>query len=175
MLPLVLPGLVLAFGYLTCYVRLPLGPLRSWFDPGQNPALLLMIGYAVRRLPYVVRSAMAGLQQVPVVLEEAAASLGASRWRIWRTVTLPIIRPHLLAGGMLAFAFAMLEVSDSLMLAQQEKFYPITRAIYALSLRPDDGPQLASAMGVLGMGLLFAALFVASYALGRSLAQLFRA
>jgi len=175
MLPLALPGLVLAFGYLTCYGRLPLGPLRSWLDPGINPTLLLILAYAVRRLPYVLRSAMAGLQQVPPVLEEAAASLGASRWRVWKTVTLPLIRPHLLAGGILAFAFAMLEVSDSLMLAQQEKYYPITRAIYGLSLRPDDGPQVASALGVLGMGLLFAALLVASRALGRSLAEVFQA
>lgn len=175
MLPLALPGLVLAFGYLTCYGQLPLGPLRRWLDPGINPTLLLILAYAVRRLPYVLRSAMAGLQQVPPVLEEAAASLGASRWRVWKTVTLPLIRPHLLAGGILAFAFAMLEVSDSLMLAQQEKYYPITRAIYGLSLRPDDGPQVASALGVLGMGLLFAALLVASRALGRSLAEVFRA
>lgn len=175
MLPLALPGIVLAFGYLTCYTRLPVGPLRVWFDPGQNPTLLLIIGYAVRRLPFVVRSAMAGLQQVPAALEEAAASLGASTWRIWRTVTLPLLRPHLLAGGVLAFAFAMLEVSDSLMLAQQEKYYPLTRAIYGLSLRPDDGPQLASALGVIGMGLLFTALLIASRALGRSLGELFRA
>ncbi|GBD35976.1 Spermidine/putrescine transport system permease protein PotB [bacterium HR36] len=175
MLPLVLPGLVLAFGYLTCYTRLPLGALRPWLDPGQNPSLLLVLGYAVRRLPYVVRSAMAGLQQVPPVLEEVAASLGAGSWEIWRTIVLPLLRPHLLAGGILAFAFAMLEVSDSLLLAQQEKYYPITRAIYGLSLRPDDGPQLASALGVIGMLLLFTALVIASQALGRSLAQLFRA
>ncbi|MCS7159740.1 MAG: iron ABC transporter permease, partial [Gemmatales bacterium] len=175
MLPLALPGIVLAFGYLTCYARLPLGPLRSWLDPGQNPTVLLIISYAVRRLPYVVRSTLAGLQQVPAVLEEAAASLGASRWQVWRSITLPLIRPHLLAGAILAFAFAMLEVSDSLMLAQQEKYYPITRAIYGLSLRPDDGPQLASALGVIGMVLLFAALLIASRALGRSLGELFRA
>lgn len=175
MLPLVLPGLVLAFGYLTCYSRLPLGPLRQWLDPGHNPTLLLIIAYAVRRLPYVLRSTTAGLQQVPVTLEEAAAGLGAGQWRIWWTVTLPLIRPHLLAGGILAFAFAVLEVSDSLMLAQQEKYYPITRAIYGLSLRPDDGPQLASALGLIGMVLLLVALLFASRALGRSLSELFRA
>jgi iron(III) transport system permease protein len=175
MLPLALPGLVLAFGYLTAYRRLPLGPLGSWFDPGANPTLLLILAYTVRRLPYVLRSALAGLQQVPPLLEEAAASLGASRWRVWTTVTLPLIRPHLLAGGTLAFAFAMLEVSDSLMLAQQERYYPITRAIYGLSLRPDDGPMVASALGVIGMVLLFLALLVASRTLGRSFAEVFRA
>jgi hypothetical protein len=44
-----------------------------------------------------------------------------------------------------------------------------------LSLRPDDGPMVASALGVIGMVLLFLALLVASRTLGRSFAEVFRA
>ena len=44
-------------------------------------------------------------------------------------VTLPLIFANLIAGGLLAFAFAMLEVSDSLILAQKQAYYPITKAI----------------------------------------------
>jgi iron(III) transport system permease protein len=170
MLPLALPGLILAFGYLTCYTG-----WASFLDPSRNPVLLLVIAYAVRRLPYLTRSAMAGLQQIAPVLEEAAENLGASRFRVLRTVTLPLIAANLVAGCILTFAFALLEVSDSLMLAREEKYYPITRAILGLLMRPDDGDNIACAMGVLAMGLLGISLLVASLALGRKMGELFRA
>jgi iron(III) transport system permease protein len=173
-LPLALPGLVLAFGYLTCYSKWNLGPLGAYFDPVRNPIVLLIVAYAVRRLPYVTRSAQAGLQQIPPVLEEAAESLGASRWRVVRTVTLPLVAASVLAGAILTFAYALLEVSDSLMLAREEKFYPITRAIVGLLMRPDDGDRIASALGVVAMGLLGFAVVVAGVVLGRRLGQLFR-
>ena len=81
------------------------------------------------------------------VLEEAAENLGASRWRVFRTVTLPLIAANVLAGAVLTFAFALLEVSDSLMLAREEKYFPITRAILGLLMRPDDGENIASPVG----------------------------
>jgi len=177
MLPLALPGLVLAFGYLTCYNRLSLfgWEFGKLLDPANNPTPLLIIAYTVRRLPYVARSAMAGLMQIAPALEEAAENLGASGWRVLRTVTLPLVSASLIAGGILAFAFAMLEVSDSLMLAQQERFMPITRAIFGFWLRPDDGPYIASAMGVIGMAILVASLLAAAAVLGRKMGELFRA
>src|SRR4029077_2899379 len=127
------------------------------------------------RLPYLTRSAQAGLQQVAPVLEEAAENLGASRWRVMRTVTLPLIAANVLAGAILTFAFALLEVSDSLMLAREEKFFPITRAILGLLMRPDDGDSIASALGVVAIALLALALLVASLVLGRKMGELFRA
>jgi iron(III) transport system permease protein len=170
MLPLALPGLILAFGYLTCY-----SGWAPFLDPAQSPVLLLIIAYSVRRLPFMTRSALAGLQQISPVLEEAAENLGASRFRVLRTVTFPLIAANLVAGAILTFAFALLEVSDSLMLAREEKYYPITRAILGLLMRPDDGDNIACAMGVLAMGLLAVSLLVASLALGRKMGELFRA
>jgi iron(III) transport system permease protein len=177
MLPLALPGLVLAFGYLTCFNRVTLfgWDLGAWLNPANNPVPLLIIAYTVRRLPYLTRAAMAGLQQTAPVLEEAAENLGAGRWRVLRTVTLPLLGANLAAGAILTFSFALLEVSDSLMLAQQEQYFPITRAIFGLWLRPDDGPYIASAMGVLGMAILVVSLAVASIVLGRKMGELFRA
>jgi iron(III) transport system permease protein len=175
MLPLALPGLVLAFGYLTCYTKLNLLGFEHFLDPAKNPTLLLVIAYGVRRLPFVTRAALAGFQQIPPVLEEAAANLGAGRWRIFRTVTMPLLAANLVAGAILTFSFALLEVSDSLMLAQQEKYHPITRAIFGFWLRPDDGPYIASAMGVFGMGILIVSLATASIILGRRMGELFRA
>ena len=51
---------------------------------------------------------------------EAAANLGAGWWRRTHKIVFPLIAANLLAGGLLAFSFAMLEVSDSLILAQRE-------------------------------------------------------
>ncbi|MFG0293463.1 MAG: iron ABC transporter permease, partial [Phycisphaerales bacterium JB050] len=86
----------------------------------------------------------------------------------------PLIAANLIAGGLLAFSFAMLEVSDSLILAQQEGDYPITKAIYAFSERLGDGHGIASAMGVWSMALLTVTLVGASVMLGKKLGAIFR-
>jgi iron(III) transport system permease protein len=172
MLPLAVPGLVMAFGFLS--ITRPGSPLAFMNPNLGDPMMLLVIAYAVRRLPYVVRSVVAGLQQTSVVLEEAAMNLGASRWKTVRKITLPLISANLIAGGLLAFSFAMLEVSDSLILAFKEQNYPITKAIYTLGARLGDGSQMACALGVVGLILLTITLVGASRLLGRRLGSLFR-
>jgi iron(III) transport system permease protein len=168
MLPLALPGLVLAFGYVAAFSATPL-------DARVNPIPLLVIAYAVRRLPYMVRAAYAGFQQTSVVLEEAAINLGASPMKTLYQITMPLISANLIAGAVLSFSFAMLEVSDSLILASKEQYYPITKAIYALLGRLADGPYIASAMGILGLLLLAGSLFIAGRFFGRRMGELFRA
>lgn len=172
MLPLAVPGLVLAFGYLAMTQE---GRLFAFLNPTRDPTALLIIAYSVRRLPYVVRSVAAGLQQTSPTLEEAARNLGAPPLRALRKITLPLITANLLAGALLAFAFAMLEVSDSLILAQRQSDYPITKAIYELFNLLGEGRYLASALGVWAMGFLGIALYGASRILGRRLGMLFRA
>jgi iron(III) transport system permease protein len=179
MLPLAVPGLVMAFGYLAIsarmQVRLSGHPwLKDRFDVHANPTLLLVIAFAMRRLPYVVRSAVAGLEQTPVDLELAARNLGASAGRTLRKIVLPLISANLIAGGLLAFAFAMLEVSDSLILAQKQDYWPITRGIYELFQRLGDGPYIASALGVWAMVLLTLTILSASTLLGRRMGAVFR-
>jgi iron(III) transport system permease protein len=187
MLPLAVPGVVLAFGYLAISLQLQtwIGRydrshetdhlwLRNLLDVQQNPTLLLIVAYAMRRLPYVVRSAVAGLEQTPVDLELAARNLGASGWLTLRRITIPLIAANLLAGGLLAFAFAMLEVSDSLILAQQQSYWPITKAIYELFQRLGDGPYIASALGVWAMALLTLTILSANSFLGKRLGAIFR-
>ncbi|MBM4142800.1 MAG: iron ABC transporter permease [Lentisphaerae bacterium] len=172
MAPLAIPGLVIAFGYLGCFAgRFP----GTLLDPRFNPLLLLTISYAVRRLPYMLRAAHAGLEQTSRAYEEAAANLGASPWRVVRRVTFPLIAANLLAGGILCFAFAMLEVSDSLILAQTEAFYPITKAIYVLMEGLENGVNVAAALGVWAMALLAAAMLWAAALLGKRMGQMFRA
>jgi iron(III) transport system permease protein len=171
MLPLAVPGLVLAFGYVAMTRE---GRLFHFLDPIQNPTILLIVAYAVRRLPYVVRACVAGLQQTSETYEEAAASLGAGPVRRFRRITMPLISANLIAGGILAFSFSMLEVSDSLILAQKTRFFPITKAIYELSMLLGDGPTLSAALGVWTMVFLGTSLLAASWLLGKRLGALFR-
>ena len=167
MMPLAIPGIIIAFGYVA-------GFSGTFLDARVNPVPLLICAYAIRRLPYMVRSAYAGFQQTSVTLEEAAQNVGASPATTLRKITLPLVFANLVAGGILCFSFAMLEVSDSLILASEERYYPITKAIYALLGRP-DGVFIASALGVLGMILLASSLFLAGKFLGKRMADLFRA
>ncbi|MDX9910689.1 MAG: iron ABC transporter permease [Phycisphaerales bacterium] len=197
MLPLAVPGLVMAFGYVavtlgwpfnraleigwggTVWVSIPAFLDGTIFDlqvlgTNPNPFPLLVIAYAVRRLPYIVRSTVAGLEQTSGELEEAAVNLGASRVTAVRKVIVPLIMANLIAGSLLVFSFSMLEVSDSLILAQKPEHYPITKAIFAFSERLGDGMYVASALGVWGMLLLAVTLVGSSVLLGKKLGAIFR-
>jgi len=192
MLPLAVPGLVMAFGLVALTLHAPftwseetaptglkwLVPFFSSFDvlgPAANPFLLLVIAYAVRRLPYMVRATAAGLEQSSPAFEEAARNLGAGPLTTMRRITVPIIAANLIAGALLVFAFSMLEVSDSLLLAQREAHFPLTKAIYTFNERLGDGQYIASAMGVWGMALLAVTLISAALLMGRRMGTMFRA
>ncbi len=171
MLPLAVPGLVLAFGYLAMTQE---GAALEALNPAVDPTLLLVIAYSVRRLPYVVRSASAGFQQTSVTLEEAAQNMGAPPVKaLWR-ITLPLIAANLIAGCLLAFSFAMLEVSDSLLLAQKQIHYPITKAIFELFQLLGDGRFIASALGVWAMVFLALSILAANLVVGKRLGAIFR-
>jgi len=182
MIPLAVPGLVMAFGFIAISGTLSALPcvtanpaLTSLVDIRTNPTLFLVIAYAVRRLPYMVRAAVAGLQQTSVSLEEAGANLGAPPLATLRRITLPLILANLIAGMLLAFAFSMLEVSDSLMLAQKMTYYPITKTIFELFQLVGVGRFLASALGVWAMLFLTVTIAGCSLLLGKKLGALFRA
>ncbi len=179
-LPLALPGIVLAFGYVvgfnvpTAWHGWDMRWLKSFVNPRDNPMLLLVIGYSVRRLPYIVRAAYSGLQQMSVSLEEASRNLGAGTVTTMRRIVLPLLKGNIIAGAVLTFAFAFLEVSDSLILAMKEQFYPVTKTIWALMGRIEPGSaSVACALGVLGMAMLFAAFYTANRILGKKMGSLF--
>lgn len=177
MLPLAVPGLVMATGYLTISRWLANKEWTDgieWVDVTQDPAVFLVLAYGIRRLPYMVRAAVAGLQQTSVTLEEAAADLGAKPLAVLRRISVPLIMANLIGGMILAFSFSMLEVSDSLMLAQTMQAFPITKTIYELFQLIGLGTYIASALGVWAMVFLAITILAASAALGKNLGALFR-
>lgn len=179
MLPLAVPGMVLAFGYLAISLQ-----FKAWFlghdwllqyaDVQRNPTLLLVLAYTMRRLPYIVRSTVAGLEQTPPDLELAARNIGASGATTLRRITVPLISANLIAGALLVFAFTMLEVSDSLILVQKQAYWPVTRGIFELFQRLGDGPYIASALGAWTMLLMMLVILFVNSLLGKRLGALFR-
>lgn len=106
MSPLVLPGL--AFGLASLMYFTLMGVSVS--------PLTLVIGHTVVCIPFVLRNTIATLQQLDTALLESSASLGASRVYTFRRVTLPLIRPGIMAGGFICFMSSFDNVPVSLFL-----------------------------------------------------------
>ena len=104
--PIVLPALAFGLASLIYFSRL-----------GINLSLLtLVIGHAVVGVPYVMRTSIAALSQLPAALLESSASLGASRGYTFRRITLPLIAPGVAAGAFITFMSSFDNVPVSLFL-----------------------------------------------------------
>ena len=102
LLPIAVPDIVMAVSLLLFY-----STIRQWtglFQLGLGAMILSHITFQIPFVALVVRSRLAG---VDPAIEEAAADLGASRWQRFRHVTLPMLRPGILAGALLAFALSL--------------------------------------------------------------------
>jgi iron(III) transport system permease protein len=144
---LAVPGVVLAIGYLRTFRGLEIpftGEMltASWF--------LLVIAYAVRRLPYALRSCMAALQQLHVSLEEAAESLGATKQRTVRRIVVPLMMGGILAGFVASFMTAAVELSATIMLTTSQSLAPMSYGIY-LYMQSAAGRGPGAALGVLAV------------------------
>jgi iron(III) transport system permease protein len=111
---------------------------------------ILPLAYIIRNLPMASRAVLAGFRGLDPALDEAAASLGVSRWRTLRRVTLPLLRPALAAGATLAFVTALGDFVTSIILYTYDT-RPLSLEILS-SLRQGD-VGIAAAYGVLLMAL----------------------
>jgi len=118
--------------------------------------VILPLAYWARALPATGRATLAGLGQLDPGLEEAAASLGAGPWRRLARVTLPLLRPALVAGALLAFLGAFGDFVASIVLYTFET-RPIAIEILARLRLQETG--VAAAYGVL-LTLVSAAVFL---------------
>ncbi len=144
---LAVPGIVLAIGFLRLYKGV------TW--PGTellvtSTWVMIMLAYAVRRLPYALRSCIAALQQVHVSLEEAAESLGATKMRTIRRVLVPLMAGGILAGFVTSFITAAVELSATILLTSAESQAPMSYGIY-LYMQSVAGRGPGAALGVLAI------------------------
>ncbi len=144
-LPWALPGTVFALALATTFSLD--APWLGRFVLVGTP-WLLPLAYLARSLPLTGRAAAAGLRSLDPALEEAAASLGAGRAKRLFRVTLPILRPALVAGAGLAFITSLGDFVASIVLYTLDN-RPISMAIDAILRRDELG--LAAVYGVLLM------------------------
>ena len=144
-LPWALPGTVFAIALaITFSVHAPL-QLRFVLV---GTAVILPLAYLVRALPLTGRGVLAAYRQLDPSLEEAAASLGAGRWRTLARVTLPQLRPGLAAGASLAFVAALGDIVASIVLYTYET-RPVSIEILSSLRLAETG--VAAAFGVVLM------------------------
>ncbi|HEX6645255.1 MAG TPA: iron ABC transporter permease [Gemmatimonadales bacterium] len=118
---------------------------------------ILPLAYVIRNLPITGRAVLAGFRRLDPSLDEAAASLGAGRARTLRRITVPLLRPALLAGGTLAFVTGFGDFVTSIMLYTYDT-RPVSLEILSSLRQADVG--VAAAYGVVLM-LVSAAVFAA--------------
>jgi len=105
MLPLATSAVTLGFGYIISLNRPPLN-LR-------DSLAIVPIAHGLVALPFVVRCILPSLRQIPQVLREAAATLGASPFTVWRRIDLVLISRAILVGALFAFSISMGEFGAS--------------------------------------------------------------
>lgn len=108
MLPLVIPAMVFAVGLFAAYTQ---GPIVLY-----GTLWIIILAYLTKHLPFPFMSANAALASVHTELESAANILGASKLRVLRDITAPMIKGGLLAGWILVFTPAVKELSASILL-----------------------------------------------------------
>lgn len=105
--PIVLPELALAVGLLQYFSQ-------TGFVRG---AAAVVLAHTIICTPYAVRTITAAALRADRAVEDSAASLGAPPWRVLRDVTLPLLKPGLISGGIMAFIISFDNVTISLFLS----------------------------------------------------------
>jgi putative spermidine/putrescine transport system permease protein len=131
-LPLVIPGILIAIGIFLFYAQLGLN----------NTLGGIVLAHSVLAIPLVVITVASGLKSYDMTQEMVARSLGASRPRAFLTVTLPQIRISVISGALLAFITSLDEVVISLFIAGGDRATLTKRMFNAL--RDEIDPTIAS-------------------------------
>jgi molybdate transport system permease protein len=160
--PLVLPPVVGGIALVLLLGRTGVigGPLNALFDiqiPFTTPAVIISETFVA--LPFMVLAVEGSLRGVDRRLEDAAETLGASRWRIFRRISLPLIAPGVAAGAVLSFARALGEFGATITFAGD--FPGVTRtmpiaAYIALESDPGAAYVIALILLIVAVGVLFA-------------------
>lgn len=139
MIPFALPGSVIGVAM-----------ILAWSNPPVGPALygtiwILLVAYLVRYMAFGLRSTRATLQQIHDSLEEAAATSGASRLRTLRDITVPLLRPGMIAGWILIFMSAFNELTVSVLIWSSGAE---TIGVWIFLMQDSGFPGRASALAV---------------------------
>ena len=146
--PLIVPGIIVAIGAYFVYAQ---------YGLVGNP-VALVLGHTCLAVPFVVINVTSALQGVDPRLEQAASSLGAAPWPVFRQVTLPLIAPGILAGAVFAFITSFDELLIALFLSGSSAV-TLPRRMFD-EIRYDIDPTIAAVSTLLILattGLMLAA------------------
>ncbi|MCL2534398.1 MAG: sulfate ABC transporter permease subunit CysT [Nocardiaceae bacterium] len=154
-LPFALPTIVASIVLLSLYgPQSPVGVHLNATQPG------LIVALAFVTLPFVVRSVQPVLMEADREVEEAAASLGANNWTIFRSVVLPTLAPAVISGAGLAFARAIGEYGSVVLIGGNIPRHTQVASQYIQQQIEIDRPVSAAAVSVTLLAIAFVTLLV---------------
>lgn len=136
MLPYIIPGSVVGIALIMAFNKKPLILTGTM--------IIMVIALVIRRLPYTIRSSVATLQQIPITVEEASISLGASKLKTFFTITVPMMTNGIISGAILSWVTIITELSTAICL-YTVRTQTLTLAIYVYVSRGNDGIAAALA------------------------------
>lgn len=136
MLPYIMPGAVIGIALLIAYGAKPFALTGT--------ATIMIMSFAIRRMPYTIRSATATLMQIPISIEEAAISLGASKLKTFVKITVPMMSNGIISGAILSWVAIVTELSSSVIL-YSNKTATLTMQAYIYIGRGEYGTAAAFA------------------------------
>lgn len=173
-LPLILPPVVTGYVLLLTFGRR--GVVGGFFESTFGLVFAFRwtgaaLAAAVMAFPLMVRAIRPTIEAVDPKIEQAAATLGASRIRVFLTITLPLILPGIVAGSILGFAKAMGEFGATITFVSNipGQTQTLPSAIYAF-LQVPGGDRQALQLVLIAVAIAFAALFLSEW-VGRKLAH----
>jgi len=164
--PMVLPPVVV--GYALLYLLGRQGPIGAWLDRiGVQLTFTLgaaVVAAAAMGFPLLVRSVRLAVELVDPRLEQAAATLGASPARVFRTVTLPLAMPGVLTGLVLCFARSLGEFGATIIFAGnlEGETRTLPLALFT-ALQSPEGDALAARLALISFTLSFLALLASEW------------
>jgi iron(III) transport system permease protein len=136
MLPYIIPGSVVGIALVMAFNKKPLILTGT--------VAIMVIALCIRRLPYTIRSSVAILQQIPITIEEASISLGASKMKTFFGITVPMMSNGIISGAIISWVTIITELSTAIIL-YNSKTITLTLAIYTFVTRGNYGYAAALA------------------------------
>ncbi len=130
MLPYIMPGSVIGIALVIAFGAKPLAMTGT--------AAIMILALVIRRMPYTIRSAAATLSQIPLSVEEAARSLGASKLKSFVKITVPMMLNGILSGAILSWVSIVTELSSAIILYNNRNI-TLTMSAYVAIARGNYG------------------------------------
>ena len=133
-MPYIIPGSVMGIALILGFNKRPFVLTGT--------AVIMIVAYIIRRMPYTIRSSSSILRQIDPSIEEAARSLGSSKSRAFWRITFPVMVPGVISGALMSWMSIITELSATVLL-YTTRTQTISIAIYQEVIRGNEGVACA--------------------------------